>query len=1110
MGGQTPMNNDRARTYWTPTMERYFIDLMLDQMHRGNRMGHTFNKQAWADMLTMFNANFGSQYDKDVLKSRYTSLWMQFNDIKNLLDQSGFYWDDTRQMVIADEYVWDTYVKAHPDAQYYKNKVLMNFNDLCLIYAYTTADGRYSRSSHDIDFDDDIQGLIIGDGMGSLVPASNERPKPDWTPVMDRYFVKLMLDQVRKGHKINDTFTKQAWTDMLALFNAKFCSQHGKRVLRHRYKKLRKYYRDVRSLLEHDGFLWDKTRQTIAADDYVWDNYIKAHPHAQSYRKKTLLKYQDLGLIYGNEITNGICSHSYQDKDFEYDIFQLKTGEGEEGQTPTGSDSLRTYWTVPMDRYLIDLLLDQALRGNKIGDAFINQAWIEMVTLFSAKFGSHYDKDVLKNRYKHLRRQYNDIKILLGQSGFSYDETREMVTAEEYVWDFYIKAHPDARSYRNKTLPSYHKLCVIYGQESSNGITNHLGFNEDIDGESPVLMTGNVQCHTDSDHSRPDWTPSMDRYLIDLMLKQVLIGNRIGITFNKQAWIDMVASFKESFGSRHDRDVLRSRHQSLRKLYHDMKNLLDHGGFLWDETQQMIIAYDYVWDAYIKEQPDVKLFRTETKPNYNDLCIIYGNLTSDGGSKHSDQSINGRGIQALGNCLRTDWTPQMDRYFIDLMLEQVRFGSMVDHKFNRQAWSDMVAKLNATFGSQHDKDVLKSRFKNLRNLFNDMKILLDQSGFVWDEMRQMVTADDDLWDAYIKVLFLIQIFNRNFFTVLVAYLQYMQEHPDAQSYRTRTLPNYNDLFLIYGNATTNGMHYHSSNCVDVDDYVTGANGGEEDDQSPASNDPLMTDWAKPMDQYFIDLLSEQVYRGNKIGHTFNEQAWSCMTTSFDKKFGLQCDKYVLENRYLSLMKEHNDINNLLNQKGFVWDETQQRVIAADDVWEAYIKEHPDVIIYRGRTLWRYNDLCMIFGHGISDGRLSHVDLEMDIDHNAPEIEMDELFGLLQSPARDIEIPDRRKKRQSGSLLTSAHSRKAQKTSKEGMQEAFSELAAVVTTFVDETEDKNYSSIETIVDALQTIPDLDDELFFDACELLEDEKKAETFVALDVTKRKKWLLRKLHC
>ena len=53
-------------------------------------------------------------------------------------------------------------MQVHPEAQFYRNKALMNFNDLCLIYAHTTADGRYSLSSRDIDFDDDIQGENTG------------------------------------------------------------------------------------------------------------------------------------------------------------------------------------------------------------------------------------------------------------------------------------------------------------------------------------------------------------------------------------------------------------------------------------------------------------------------------------------------------------------------------------------------------------------------------------------------------------------------------------------------------------------------------------------------------------------------------------------------------------------------------------------------------------------------------------------------------------------------------------------------------------------------------------------------------------------------------------
>lgn len=37
-----------------------------------------------------------------------------------------------------------------------------SFSDLCLIYGYTTADGRYSRSSHDVDIDDEAPGVNLG------------------------------------------------------------------------------------------------------------------------------------------------------------------------------------------------------------------------------------------------------------------------------------------------------------------------------------------------------------------------------------------------------------------------------------------------------------------------------------------------------------------------------------------------------------------------------------------------------------------------------------------------------------------------------------------------------------------------------------------------------------------------------------------------------------------------------------------------------------------------------------------------------------------------------------------------------------------------------------
>lgn len=52
-------------------------------------------------------------------------------------------------------------MQGNPEVRSYRTKAFPNFNDLYLIYGYTTADGRYSRSSHDVDFDDDIQGWCL-------------------------------------------------------------------------------------------------------------------------------------------------------------------------------------------------------------------------------------------------------------------------------------------------------------------------------------------------------------------------------------------------------------------------------------------------------------------------------------------------------------------------------------------------------------------------------------------------------------------------------------------------------------------------------------------------------------------------------------------------------------------------------------------------------------------------------------------------------------------------------------------------------------------------------------------------------------------------------------
>jgi hypothetical protein len=51
------------------------------------------------------------------------------------------------------------------------------------------------------------------------------------------------------------------------------------------------------------------------------------HPHARTYRRKTLPNYYDLLLIYGNEIGDGFNCDLQQNKSPEDDISERKAGE---------------------------------------------------------------------------------------------------------------------------------------------------------------------------------------------------------------------------------------------------------------------------------------------------------------------------------------------------------------------------------------------------------------------------------------------------------------------------------------------------------------------------------------------------------------------------------------------------------------------------------------------------------------------------------------------------------------------------------------------------------------------------------------------------------------
>ncbi|KAE8701999.1 two-component response regulator ARR2-like [Hibiscus syriacus] len=500
------------------------------------------------------------------------------------------------------------------------------------------------------------------------------------------------------------------------------------------------------------------------------------------------------------------------------------------------------------------------------------------------------------------------------------------------------------------------------------------------------------------------------------------------------------------------------------------------------------------------------------------------------------------GIRGKGSLdrLRTIWTPEMDRYLIDQMLEQLKKGNRFDdHVFSKTAWMSMNSSFNEKFKFDYEMDVLKNRHKTLRNVFKAVKNLLNQKGFSWDAARQMVVAESKIWDKYIKV------------------------NPDVRPYRLRSLPCYDDLCVIYGDHLAGKMGYSlpetSSHLGEDEERLAarlehGEEGtveavheialGEECVSLPlemmdaSESTPIATTnppygrnrmyWQPPMDQFFIDLMVEQVRNGNQIGGVFCKQAWIEMIALFNAKFGSSYDVDILKNRLKTLRRQYNVIKNILQLDGFAWDYERQMVTADDSVWQDYIKGHKDARQFMTRPVPYYKDLCSICNSSYPDER-DCVALQCSEPENVvQEVKPVQAAKSSQSPVASISSEgeigylldpacldsntgsNANNKRQLENKSSSIHSKKS-RSEYDSMASALREMASAVSSLTEKKDDENSNpiSIESVVTAVQTLPYMDEEFILDACDFLEDEIKAKTFMALDVKLRKKWLSRKLR-
>ncbi|PPS06707.1 hypothetical protein GOBAR_AA13937 [Gossypium barbadense] len=81
-------------------------------------------------------------------------------------------------------------------------------------------------------------------------------------------------------------------------------------------------------------------------------------------------------------------------------------------------------------------------------------------------------KPNLESRIRTLKRDWSIVYDMLSgknNSGFGWDEHRQLVVAEDAVWNSYINSHKEATQFRHRNFPYYDQLTAIYAKDRATG-----------------------------------------------------------------------------------------------------------------------------------------------------------------------------------------------------------------------------------------------------------------------------------------------------------------------------------------------------------------------------------------------------------------------------------------------------------------------------------------------------------------------------------------------------------------------------------------------------------------------------------------------------------------
>jgi len=100
-------------TLWPDLVTKAFIEIMVDEVTKGNMQNGVFHTGTWTSMTAKLNSTTNCSYNKEQLKAQMHRLRAMFHEFYSLLQNTEFGWNAETNIVTASEEIWQNYLKVY-------------------------------------------------------------------------------------------------------------------------------------------------------------------------------------------------------------------------------------------------------------------------------------------------------------------------------------------------------------------------------------------------------------------------------------------------------------------------------------------------------------------------------------------------------------------------------------------------------------------------------------------------------------------------------------------------------------------------------------------------------------------------------------------------------------------------------------------------------------------------------------------------------------------------------------------------------------------------------------------------------------------------------------